>query len=553
NFFDLEDNYSLDDPYNDMRDNESDTSDGINHTPSGGTENTNDTRRDKGGHPDDSASVEATSGVKENATHEEYDNESEGDDSFYQEFNDLFQPTNDIPDRQDNISLRRSSRKAGMPAKLSDFHIDTKVKYNIDKHVNYSKLSHENYSFSTSINKIYEPKTYSEALSDNRWVEAINLEMEALNRNNTWVITDLPPARYVVKGYNQKEGIDYEETFSHVVKIIIVRCILSLSMQYDWPIFQLDINNAFLYDDLVEDVYMSVLEGYFDKVDKRVCELVKSLLVYVDDIVITGNDLNEIDKVKEFLKSKFMIKDLGKLKYFLGIEVLKNENGLVLTQRKYCLELLCEFGMLACKPCKTPIKVKINKVAKTTDVVSDEALVGITNYQKLVGKLIYLTHTRPDISYAVHVLNWAKCKITRKYVTGYSVFLGNSLVSWKSKKQSVLAKSSAEAEYRAMNTVTCEVIWIMKILNELNVKVSLPVTVNCDNSSAIQIASVFHERTKHFKIELFFLREKVAVGIIKIVKVKSEDNVADIFTKGLSVVDHNKFCNMLKLKDLYHN
>ncbi|GKF54700.1 ribonuclease H-like domain-containing protein, partial [Tanacetum coccineum] len=157
-----------------------------------------------------------------------------------------------------------------------------------------------------------------------------------------------------------------------------------------------------------------------------------------------------------------MIKDLGKLKYFLGIEVLKNETGLVLTQRKYCLELLCEFGMLACKPYKTPIQVKTSKVVKTTDVVSDKPLVGITNYQKLVGKLIYLTHTRPDISYVVHVLNWAKCKVTR--------------------------------------------------------------------SSAIQIASVFHERTKHFKIELFFLREKVAVGIIKIVKVKSEDNVADIFT-----------------------
>ncbi|GKB66395.1 ribonuclease H-like domain-containing protein [Tanacetum coccineum] len=102
--------------------------------------------------------------------------------------------------------------------------------------------------------------------------------------------------------------------------------------------------------------------------------------------------------------------------------------------------------------------------------------------------------------------DWAKCKITRRYVTGYSVFLGNSLVSWKSKKQSVLAKSSAEAEYRAMNTVTCKVIWIMKILNELNVNVSLPVIVNCDNNSAIQIATnpVFHERTKHFEIELFF-------------------------------------------------
>ncbi|GJS16113.1 U-box domain-containing protein kinase family protein [Tanacetum coccineum] len=246
---------------------------------------------------------------------------------------------------------------------------------------------------------------------------------------------------------------------------------------------KLSINQLVMLKDLRLDVYMSLPERYFDKDDKRVCKLVKSLYglkqasrkwnekltsVLIENGFVQRNYLNEIDKVKEFLKSKFMIKDLGKLKYFLGIE-----------------------------PCKTPINVKINKVAKTTDVVSDEALVGITNYQKLVGKLIYLTHTRPDISYAVHVLNWAKCKVTRKSVTGYSVILGNSLVSWK-------------------------MIWIMKILNELNVKVSLP-TVNCDNSSAIQTAANPN------------------------VKVKSEDNVADIFTKGLSVVDHNSLISSFRI------
>ncbi|GKA68725.1 ribonuclease H-like domain-containing protein [Tanacetum coccineum] len=116
-------------------------------------------------------------------------------------------------------------------------------------------------------------------------------------------------------------------------------------------------------------------------------------------------------------------------------------------------------------------------------------------------------------------------------------------------------KNSPRRGNKAMNSVTCEVIQIMKILNELNVKVSLPVTINYDNSSEIQIATnlVFHQRTKHFEIKLVFLREKVVVGIVKTVKVKSEDNVADVFTNGLSVVDHNKFCRMLKLKDLYHN
>ncbi|GJT38124.1 ribonuclease H-like domain-containing protein [Tanacetum coccineum] len=427
-----------------------------------GTENTGFTRRDEDGHPDDSESAEVVSVVEENSILQESDKESEGDDSYYQVFNDLFQPVSDNISRQDSVNLRRSSRKASMPTKLSDFHIETKM-------------------------------------------EAMNLEMEALNRNNTWAISKLPygrkakgckwvykvkykstgeverfKARLVAKGYNQEEGIDYEETFSPVVKIVTVRCILALSVQNSWP-------------------------------------------------------------------------------------------------RKYCLELLFEFGMLACKPCKTPIEVKTSNVKKNV-VIFDKPLVGVNNYQKLIRKLIYLTHTRPDISYVVHVLSqymhapmqshlklafgvlrylknspgkgitfnkssgmdlniyvdsdWAKCKVTRKGVSGYSVFLGNSLANWKSKKESVLAKYSTKAEYRALNLVTCEVIWIMKILNELNVKVSLPVTINYDNSSEIQIAAnpVFHERTKHFEIELFFLREKVVAGIVKIVKVKSEDNVVDVFT-----------------------
>ncbi|GKA28244.1 hypothetical protein Tco_0714412, partial [Tanacetum coccineum] len=227
----------------------------------------------------------------------------------------------------------------------------------------------------------------------------------------------------------------------------------------------LDINNAFLYGELAEDVYMTLPEGYFGKDDKRVCKLVKS---------------------------------------FYG-------------------------------PCGTPIETKESTI-KDKKVVVDNLLSGVNNYQKLVV-LSYLKNApskgisfvrSKDLSLSVYVdSDWAKCKATRKSVT--------------------------EAEYRAMNTVTCEVIWINKILTELNVQLSLPVPIHCDNSSAIQIAAnpVFHEKTKHFEIELFFLREKVSAGVVKTVKVKSVDNVADIFTKGLSVQDHNKFCDLLGLFDMY--
>ncbi|GJW88262.1 ribonuclease H-like domain-containing protein, partial [Tanacetum coccineum] len=511
------------------------------------TENTGNANKDDEGHPNDNIPEEATCEDLESAILED-NSLSEGDDTDYQEFNNQFQSQSPIlnPDRQ-NESLRRQ--------------------------VNYSKLSIENYNFSTSLNKISEPKTYSEAAKDIRWIEAMNQEMEALNRNGTWIIVDLPigrkpiggkwvykvkyqssgevdrfKARYVAKGYNQKEGIDYEETFSPVVKIVTVRCLLTLAVHNSWPIFQLDINNAFLYGELAEDVYMTLPEGYFDKDDKRVCKLVKSLyglkqaprkwneklvsvllendflqskndfslftknkngifialLVYVDDIVITGNNNEEIKRVKEFLSSKFQIKDLGNLKYFLGIEVLESKGNLYLTQRKYCLEVLAEFGMLACRPCGTPIETK-KSTTKDKKVVVDNLLSGVNNYQKLVGKLIYLTHTSLDISYDVHVLSqymhapleshlrlafrvlrYLKnasgkgISFVRSKDLSLSVYVDSN---WANKKQSMLAKSSAEAEYRAMNTVTCE-------------------------SSAIQIAAnpVFYEKTKHFEIELFFLR-----------------------------------------------
>ncbi|GKC25934.1 ribonuclease H-like domain-containing protein [Tanacetum coccineum] len=304
-----------------------------------------------------------------------------------------------------------------------------------------------------------EPTCYEKAILDSNWIDAMDAEIEALNENHTWVITDLPPnkkaignkwifkikykasgdidrykARLVVKGFNQKEDIDFDETFSHVIKISTIRCVIALSVTNNWPLFQLDVNNAFLYGDLDEDIYMTIPKGFASKDNKnKVCKLVKSLyglkqtprkwneklvtilkendflqsandhslftksknnkfialLVYVDDIVVIGNCVDEIDKFKIFLKSKLKIKDLGHLKYFLGIEVIK-------TDRKYCLELLKEYGLLGCKPVSTPIEP--NSVLPYVPTKDDPLLENITGYQKLLGKLIYLTHTMPDIA-----------------------------------------------------------------------------------------------------------------------------------------------------------
>ncbi|GJS56078.1 ribonuclease H-like domain-containing protein [Tanacetum coccineum] len=223
-------------------------------------------------------------------------------------------------------------------------------------------------------------------------------------------------------------------------KYIDLRCLIALSVQNGWPLFQLDVNNAFLYGDLKEEVYMELPRGYYDKNETKVYKLVKylyglkqapskndifiAMLVYVDDIVVTGNNKDEIDKFKRFLSSKFMIKDLGLLKYFLGIEVLENENGLCLSQRKYYLELLNEYGLLACKPAATPLQQ--NVVLSYEESESDKFLSNMTEYQKIVGKLIYLSITKTDISYVVHYLRVLRY-LKNAPGTGVQFCKGNSL------------------------------------------------------------------------------------------------------------------------------
>ncbi|GJX30973.1 ribonuclease H-like domain-containing protein [Tanacetum coccineum] len=489
-------------------------------------------------------------------------------------------------------NVRRSSRQRVFPRNYNDFVVESKVKYRLEKYTN-----------------------------------AMNQEIDALLRNDTWELVELHEgrkaigskwiykikfrsigeidrykARLVAQGFGKKEGIDYEEIFSPIVKMVSVRCLLNIVVSMSWPVFQLDMNNAFLYDDLEEVVYMKPPEGYFPS-DNKVCRLKKyvydlklaprqwnaklnstlienglsqsksdyslytksdkevflALLVYVNDIIILGNSSSEIEKFKVYLKSKFMIKDLEKLKYFLKIVVIDIDKGICLNQRKYVLDLL----------------------------------------SKLMGKLIYLTNTRPDISYVVHCLSqfmhsplsshlkiafkilrypkscpglgihiartpgmflkaysdadWAKCTVTRKSVTGYCVFLNNSPVSWKSKKQNTLSKSSTEAEYRALASVTSEVIWILKILKDLQIEKLLPVSLHYDSNLAIKIDVniVFHERTKHLEIDLHFVRENILKGVVKTVKVDTANQIADILTKGLDTVQHLELVKMLGMYDVY--
>ncbi|XP_058766312.1 uncharacterized mitochondrial protein AtMg00810-like [Vicia villosa] len=235
------------------------------------------------------------------------------------------------------------------------------------------------------------------------------------------------------------------------------------------------------------------------------------LIVYVDDIVIPGSDQQGILQLKQHLSNQFQTKDLGKLRYFLGIEVAQSKDGLVISQRKYAMNILEETCLLNAKPADTPMDPSVKLLPNQGEPLSDSG-----RYRRLVGKLNYLTVTRPDISFAVSVVSqflyspcqehmdvvvrilryikralgkglvyedkghtqivgypdadWVGSPIGRRSTSGYCVLVGGNLISWKSKKQNIVARSSVEAEYRAMAMATCELIWLKKLLKELQIE-----------------------------------------------------------------------------------
>ncbi|XP_061363170.1 uncharacterized mitochondrial protein AtMg00810-like [Gastrolobium bilobum] len=315
----------------------------------------------------------------------------------------------------------------------------------------------------------------------------------------------------------------------------------------------------------------------------------------MDDIVISGDDLDEINRVKAFLDSNFRIMDLGNLRFFLGLEVARSTEGIIINQRKYALEILSDSGMLSCKPSSTPMDSS-NKLCQAKD--SSEILSDAQPYRHLVGRLLYLTTIRPDLSFVVHQLSqfvsapttshmnaahrvlrylkaspaqglffpsnnelqlsgftdsdWACCPDTRRSITSLCVFLGNSLVSWRLKKQTTVPRSSTEAEYRALASMSCEIQWLTYLLTDLRVPCSKPAYVFCDNVSAIYLAKnpAFHERSKHIEINCHITRERINDGTLHLLPVRSSSQLADIFTKPLPSQPFHLIISKLGLRDV---
>jgi hypothetical protein len=318
------------------------------------------------------------------------------------------------------------------------------------------------------------------------------------------------------------------------------------------------------------------------------------LLLYVDDLFLTREE-KLIAKCKKRLASEFEMKDLGLMHYFLGLEVWQSPERIFLNQGKYTIEILKRFDMLECKPMNTPMEAKLKLLVDTSSELSDVAL-----YSQIIGSLMYLTNTRPDICFVVNTLsqflveprcvhlvatkhvmrylkgtidyglsydgdhdftlsgytdaNWAKSVSDRKSTSGYCFSLGSAMISWQSRKQSSIALSTTEAEYIAACSASYKVIWLRKLLTglfDLEMRATL---ILYDNQSCIKMTEnhVFHDRSKHIDIRYHYICDMVQRGALKLQYISTDEQFADVLTKPLSHVKFEYFQDKLDIvrKDL---
>ncbi|KAH9740954.1 reverse transcriptase Ty1/copia-type domain-containing protein [Citrus sinensis] len=348
-------------------------------------------------------------------------------------------------------------------------------------------------------------------------------------------------------------GVDFDETFSPVIKATSIHFILAIAVSSKWLIKQLDVCNAFLHRLLKEIVYMEQPPGFRN----------------------SRRPAYEIQSIINNLSSKFALKDLGNLHYFLGIEVQQFTHGIFLSQAKYTKDLLSKARIHDCSLINTLMAIR------SIPCSDDNEPVDATEYRGLVGSLQYLTYTRPDITFGVNRVSqhfqaptkanlkdvkrilryrkgtldfglrflsqsslklyafsdsdWAGCPITRRSTTGFCIYLGSNCISWSSKKQHTISRSNAEAEYRSMALAAVELTWLTYLFNDIGLCILKAPTLLCDNLSAIHMIKnpVFHARMKHIKLDVHFVCEKVAKGSLFTRYVPSHLQITDTLTKPL--------------------
>ena len=508
-----------------------------------------------------------------------------------------------------------------------------------------TRSSLQNFCAFTAFLSLVEPKDHVQVLKDPDWTLAMQNELNEFERNDVWFLVERPhnqttigtkwvfrnkldengniiknKARLVVKGYNQEEGIDYEETFAPVARLEAIRMFLAFASHLKIKLYQMDVKCAFLNEFLQEEVYVEQPPGFekedfpnhvfklkkavyglkqaprawYERFSKYLLEnnfkrglIDKTLFikqngkdilvvqVYVDDILFGATNESLCNEFSDLMQKEFEMSMMGELNFFLGLQIKQLKDGIFISQSKYVKELLKKFNMLSSKATNIPM-------SSTLSLDQDEhgKLVNEKQYRGMIGSLLYLTASRPDIMFSVclcarfqanpkethlkavkrifRYLNGTKdlglwypkgdnfnlvaysdsdfagYKVDRKSTTGHCTFLGSSIISWCSKKQTSVALSTAEAEYMAAAACCSQVLWMSQQLKDIGYNYR-KIPIRCDNTSAISIAKnpVQHSRTKHIEVRHHFIRDHVEKEDVCVEYVETEFQLADIFTKPL--------------------
>ncbi|GJX90605.1 ribonuclease H-like domain, reverse transcriptase, RNA-dependent DNA polymerase [Tanacetum coccineum] len=433
-------------------------------------------------------------------------------------------------------------------------------------------------------------------------------------------------ARLVAQGYRQEEGVDYDEVFAPVARIEAIRLFLAFASFMGFTVYQMDVKSAFLYGNITEEVYVKQPPGFEDPTHpNKVYRVVKALYglhqaprawyerlstfllkhgyrrgaidktlfikkdgrdimlvqVYVDDIIFGSTKSSMVKDFEELMQKEFKMSSMGELTFFLGLQVKQSNAGIFLSQDKYVKDILNKFDFRTIKPASTPIEAhkSLGKDEEGEDV-------DVHLYRSMIGCLMYLTASRPDIMFAVclcarfqvtpkvshlHAVkrifrylkhqpklglwypkdspfhleafsdsDYAGDNHDRRSTSGGCQYLGRRLVSWQCKKQTIVAISSTEAEYVAAASCCAQVLWMQNQLLDYGFNF-MNTEIHIDNESTICIVRnpVLHSKTKHIQIRHHFIQDCYEQRLINVVKVHTDDNVADLLTKGFDLARFN--------------
>ncbi|TYJ97931.1 gag/pol protein [Cucumis melo var. makuwa] len=459
----------------------------------------------------------------------------------------------------------------------------------------------------TSDDGVEDSLFYEQATNDvdkDQWVKAMDLEMESMYFNSMWELVDLPEGvkpigcKWIYKRKRDSAGKS-------------IRILLSIAIFYDYEIWQMDVKIAYLNDNHEESIFMSQPEGFITQgQEQKVCKLNRSiyglkqasrswnirfdtaiksnsfdqnvdepyvykkinkekvafLVLYVDDILLIGNDVAYLTDVKAWLAAQFQMKDLGEAQYVLGIQIIRDRKNktLVLSQATYIDKMLVRYSMQNSKndllPFRHGVHLSKEQCPKTPQEVEDMRRIF---YVSAVGSLMYvMLCTKSDIYNAVGIVSryqsnpgldhWTD---SRKSTSGSVFTLNGGAVEWCSIKQGCIADSTMEAGYVTACEAAKEVVWLRKFLHDLEVvpNMNLPITLYCDNSGTVVNSKEprSHKRGKHIERKYHLIREIVQRRDVIVTKIASEHNIADLFTKTLTAKVFEGHLESLGLRDMY--